>query len=51
MMGNLTSGISPEGESHWALVSYIDIKGAIGTNYLLAAPTFFLFVTCSLEFN
>jgi len=29
MMGNITSGIFPEGENHWALVSY-DIKGVIG---------------------
>lgn len=30
LMGNFTSGISPEGENHWALVGYKDFKGAIG---------------------
>jgi hypothetical protein len=30
MMGNFTSGISPEGENHWAIVGHKDFKGAIG---------------------
>lgn len=30
LMGNFTSGISPEGENHWALVGFEDFKGAIG---------------------
>lgn len=30
MMGNFTSGVSPAGENHWALVGYKDFKGAIG---------------------
>ena len=30
MMGNFTSGVSPEGENHWALVGYKDFKGAMG---------------------
>ena len=30
MMGNITSGVSPEGENHWAIVGFKDFKGAIG---------------------
>lgn len=30
MMGNFTSGISPEGENHWAIVSHKDFKSAMG---------------------
>jgi hypothetical protein len=30
MMGNFTSGISPEGENHWAIVGHKDFKAAIG---------------------
>ncbi len=30
MMGNITSGNSPEGENHWALVGYKDFKGVMG---------------------
>jgi hypothetical protein len=30
IMGNITSGISPEGENHWALVGYKDFKSAMG---------------------
>jgi hypothetical protein len=30
MMGNFTSGVSPEGENHWAIVGFKDFKGAIG---------------------
>ncbi len=30
LMGNFTSGVSPEGENHWALVGFKDFKGAIG---------------------
>lgn len=30
MMGNITSGVSPEGENHWVLVGFKDFKGAIG---------------------
>jgi len=30
MMGNITSGISPDGENHWALVGYKDFKGVMG---------------------
>ncbi len=30
MMGNITSGVSPEGENHWVIVSFKDFKGAIG---------------------
>ena len=30
MMGNFSSGVSPEGENHWAIVGYKDFKGAIG---------------------
>lgn len=30
MMGNITSGVSPEGENHWVLVGTKDFKGAIG---------------------
>lgn len=29
-MGNITSGVSPEGENHWALVGFKDFKAAIG---------------------
>lgn len=29
-MGNITAGISPEGENHWALVGFKDFKGVIG---------------------
>jgi hypothetical protein len=28
--GNVTSGVSPEGENHWVLVGYKDFKGAMG---------------------
>ena len=30
MMGNITSGVSPEGENHWVIAGYKDFKGAIG---------------------
>ncbi|MGI9531643.1 hypothetical protein [Lutimonas sp.] len=30
MMGNITSGVSPEGENHWVIDGYKDFKGAIG---------------------
>lgn len=30
MMGNITSGNSPDGENHWALVGYKDMKGVMG---------------------
>lgn len=30
MMGDITSGVSPEGENHWALVGYKDFKSAMG---------------------
>jgi hypothetical protein len=30
MMGNITSGISSEGENHWVIVGYKDFKGAMG---------------------
>lgn len=30
VMGNFTSGASPEGENHWALVCFKDFKAAIG---------------------
>jgi hypothetical protein len=34
MMGNFTSGISPEGENHWVIVGYPDFKGAMaGASY------------------
>ncbi len=30
MMGNITSGVSPEGENHWVIVGHKDFKGAMG---------------------
>ncbi len=30
MMGNITSGHSPKGENHWAIVGFKDFKAAIG---------------------
>lgn len=30
MMGNITSGVSPEGENHWVISGFKDFKGAIG---------------------
>lgn len=30
MMGNITSGVSPEGENHWVIVGHKDFKSAIG---------------------
>lgn len=30
MMGNITSGVSPEGENHWAIVGFKDFTAAIG---------------------
>ena len=30
MMGNFTYGVSPEGETHWAIVAFKDFTGAIG---------------------
>jgi len=32
MMGNFTSGISPEGENHWVIAGYKDMKSALGGN-------------------
>ncbi len=38
MMGNFTSGISPEGENHWVLSGYADFKAAMGgTDVMLTA--------------
>lgn len=38
MMGNITSGISPEGENHWVLSGYVDFKAAMGgTDVMLTA--------------
>ena len=30
MMGNFTSGVSPEGENHWVITGFKDFKGAMG---------------------
>ena len=30
LMGDFTSGVSPDGENHWAIVGFKDFKGAIG---------------------
>lgn len=30
MMGNITAGVSPEGENHWVIAAYKDFKGAMG---------------------
>ena len=38
IMGNFTSGISPEGENHWVLAGYKDFKDAIGGSDALLTP-------------
>jgi len=38
MMGNFTSGISPEGEDHWVLAGYKDLKAAIGGSDATLTP-------------
>jgi hypothetical protein len=38
MMGNFTSGISPEGENRWVLAGYKDFKAAIGGSDATLTP-------------
>ena len=38
MMGNFTSGISPEGENHWVLSGYADFKAAMGGTDVMLTP-------------
>lgn len=38
IMGNFTSGISPDGEDHWVLAGYKDFKSAIGGSDALLTP-------------
>ena len=38
IMGNFTSGISPEGENRWVLAGYKDFKAAIGGSDAILSP-------------